>query len=155
MQTFLPYPDFNETARCLDYRRLGKQRVEACQILYGMDRSHFSWKNHPACRMWKGYNIALAIYGIAICTEWINRGYTDNLLSKFYDALPDYTFTDYDKPFWLGNEDFHNSHKSNLLRKNYRYYHKYNWDVPDNLPYYWPVEPLVQRKVKYVRRMVL
>ena len=33
MQTFLPYPDFVKSAQCLDYRRLGKQRVEAKQIL--------------------------------------------------------------------------------------------------------------------------
>jgi len=32
MQTFLPYADFKESAQCLDYRRLGKQRVEAKQI---------------------------------------------------------------------------------------------------------------------------
>jgi len=33
MQTFLPFPDFAESAKCLDNRRLGKQRVEAKQIL--------------------------------------------------------------------------------------------------------------------------
>ena len=33
MQTFLPYPSFDASAKVLDYRRLGKQRVEAYQIL--------------------------------------------------------------------------------------------------------------------------
>lgn len=33
MNTFLPYPSFDESAKCLDYKRLGKQRVEAKQIL--------------------------------------------------------------------------------------------------------------------------
>jgi len=33
VQTFLPYPDFKQSAACLDYRRLGKQRVEGVQIL--------------------------------------------------------------------------------------------------------------------------
>jgi Pyrimidine dimer DNA glycosylase len=33
MHTFLPYPSFEETASILDYRRLGKQRVEGFQIL--------------------------------------------------------------------------------------------------------------------------
>jgi hypothetical protein len=33
MQTFLPLPDFIESAKVLDYKRLGKQRVEAWQIL--------------------------------------------------------------------------------------------------------------------------
>ena len=33
MQTFLPYPSFEESAKVLDWRRLGKQRVEGMQII--------------------------------------------------------------------------------------------------------------------------
>jgi hypothetical protein len=33
MQTFLPYPDFRESLQVLDNKRLGKQRVEAYQII--------------------------------------------------------------------------------------------------------------------------
>ncbi|MFN7881952.1 MAG: pyrimidine dimer DNA glycosylase/endonuclease V, partial [bacterium] len=33
MQTFLPSPSFAESARILDNKRLGKQRVECKQIL--------------------------------------------------------------------------------------------------------------------------
>lgn len=33
MQTFLPYANFEASAKVLDYKRLGKQRVEAKQIL--------------------------------------------------------------------------------------------------------------------------
>ena len=33
MQTFLPYKSFKQSLQSLDYRRLGKQRVEAFQIL--------------------------------------------------------------------------------------------------------------------------
>lgn len=36
MQTFLPYPDFCGTALVLDRKRLGKQRVEALQVLRGL-----------------------------------------------------------------------------------------------------------------------
>jgi hypothetical protein len=36
MQTFLPYPDFAESARCLDRQRLGKQIVEVVQILQAL-----------------------------------------------------------------------------------------------------------------------
>lgn len=32
MQTFLPYPDYAESAAVLDLKRLGKQIIEACQI---------------------------------------------------------------------------------------------------------------------------
>lgn len=33
MQTFLPYKSFEQSAACLDNKRLGKQRVEVLQIL--------------------------------------------------------------------------------------------------------------------------
>lgn len=33
MQTFLPYEDFNQSTAVLDRQRLGKQRVEALQLL--------------------------------------------------------------------------------------------------------------------------
>ena len=60
MQTFVPYPDCKLTAECLDYRRLGKQRVEAMQIincLEGTGSTH--WTRHPAVRMWVGHTTAL------------------------------------------------------------------------------------------------
>jgi hypothetical protein len=40
-------------------------------------------------------------------------------------------------PIWFGDKKFHDSHKSNLLRKNPIHYSKYKWNVPDNLPYVW------------------
>ena len=61
MQTFLPYSCFKQTANCLDYRRLGKQRVEAFQILNILEdiTPNSRWKTHPAVLMWKGYENAL------------------------------------------------------------------------------------------------
>jgi len=38
MQTFLPYPDFERSARVLDVKRLGEQRVECIQVLRGLVR---------------------------------------------------------------------------------------------------------------------
>jgi hypothetical protein len=54
VQTFLPYPDFRSTARVLDQRRLGKQRVEALQVLRGLIRPGYGWRHHPAVKMWAG-----------------------------------------------------------------------------------------------------
>ncbi len=58
MQTFLPYEDFTLSAQCLDYRRLGKQRVEALQIFNALTgastkdgREYRGWINHPATKM--------------------------------------------------------------------------------------------------------
>ena len=42
-------------------------------------------------------------------------------------------------PSWLGEEDFHRSHRSSLLRKDPGFYGSKFPDVPDDLPYVWPV----------------
>lgn len=64
MQTFLPIADFEQSLKCLDYRRLGKQRVEAKQILNVLspDYDKKGWRNHPAVLMWKGYEESLKYY---------------------------------------------------------------------------------------------
>ena len=140
MQTFLPYPDFKETARCLDYRRLGKQRVEATQIINILEYKTskqwsgkpFPWSNHPAVLMWSGFLPCLCHYTNIIIEEWINRGYK-NTMTKF--MVLKVSMKD---PPWLGDKDFHDSHKSNLLRKDPKYYSQYDWNTPNNLAYIWP-----------------
>lgn len=42
-------------------------------------------------------------------------------------------------PPWFGREDFHASHRSNLLRKHPDWYRQFGWYEPDDLPYVWPV----------------
>jgi len=142
VQTFLPYPSFSESANVLDYRRLGKQRVEAWQILNilnGNSKSN-AWRNHPAVRMWRGYEMSLAHYGVAMCTEWKNRGFNDTMLRRFEDVLPSKLLI-YGAlmPLWWGDEQFHRSHRSNLLRKNKSYYGQLWPNENDTLPYIWPV----------------
>lgn len=148
MQTFLPYESFRYTATCLDNRRLGKQRVEAKQILLalgidvGQHRSDpdSGWKNHPAVMMWRGSEFWLAMYAIDICKEWRDRGYKDTLLPQFVDIIkrmggnPE----SHHQPDWLGYGDLHLSHRSNLLRKMPEHYSQFHWNVPDDLPYIWP-----------------
>ncbi len=132
MQTFLPYSDFIKTAKVLDYRRLGKQRVEARQILDIItNNKRGAWSNHPAVNMWRGYSEALSEYGDCIIMEWIGRGYRNNMEILGIKANL--------YPFWLGNEDFHRSHRSNLVRKAPEYYGKIWIYETDNLPYIWPV----------------
>ena len=109
MQTFIPYTDFDECARALDYRRLGKQRVECKQILNAIERGSGGWSNHPATRMWRGYEPALRQYMRAVILEWIARGYKNNM------EIPDPE--DYELPPWWGREEIHASHRSALLEK--------------------------------------
>ena len=136
MNTFLPYPSFYKSAEVLDIKRLGKQRVEVLQILNTLSGKTSGWKHHPAVKMWKGYENTLIRYGLAICDKWVSLGYKDTCRRKIYMfnfKLP----LRVGQLHWLGNEDFHLSHKSNLLRKDPEHYGKF-WDVPNNLPYVWP-----------------
>ena len=132
MQTFLPYSSFTKTFKTLDYRRLGKQRVEAMQILnILLNRTERpGWRNHPIVRMWEGYEPALQLYHNICIEEWIRQGYNNNM------SLEDIT-EPIIYPDWLGIELFHSSHRANLLRKDYGYYIKYGWTEDLELPYVW------------------
>lgn len=141
MQTFLPYDDFIACARVLDNKRLGKQRVEAWQILNALRGKSTGWSNHPAVKMWDGNEEALAYYGAVICDEWINRGFRDSMQDRFLFMFgDDYDLETIAMPDWMGREDFHASHRSNLLRKNREHYSKFGWAEPDNLEYVWPTK---------------
>lgn len=137
MQTFLTSPSFMESARVLDNKRLGKQRVEAKQIYLSITVPTYGWKNHPAVKMWKESPGALAIYASFICKEWINRGFKDSLLPYFENIINTRALGT--APWWLGNKELHASHRSNLLRKAPEWYNKFGWEESDTLPYYWPV----------------
>ena len=149
MQTFLPYPDFEETASVLDDRRLGKQRVEALQILRALTRPVYGWKHHPAVLMWAGHEEALAAYALAVCREWCRRGFADTCAPKIVDDLaaagvrsPPRTQQELagagELPAWLGDPRVHRSHRSVLRRKQPEWYGS-RFDDPDDLPYHWPV----------------
>lgn len=135
MQTFLPHANFAASARVLDNKRLGKQRVEAKQIMLALSNPRYGWQSHPAVNMWRGHSGALAFYGFTICTEWRARGFKDTLLPFFAEQLGN---KDAD-PSWLGNAAFHASHRSNLLRKDPAHYGLYRWPEGPDLPYVWPV----------------
>ena len=153
MQTFLPYKSFKQSAQVLDNKRLGKQRVETLQILNTLTGKSTGWVNHPAVKMWRGYEKALCAYGLAICEEWhYNRGFRDTCWDKIYDIEreldPDRNARDWDcraytQPPWI-TEELCISHRSNLLRKDPAYYRRYWPDIPDNLPYIWPTPPVMK-----------
>lgn len=136
MQTFLPDPSFIRSAQCLDRQRLGKQRVEVLQLLRALAGETRGWVNHPAARMWKGYEYVLIQYGKVVCAEWIRRGYKDTCTAQI--VVYENKFSGVTNPPWLGNEAFHLSHQSNLVRKLPVHYRQFFPDVPDDLPYVWP-----------------
>jgi hypothetical protein len=147
MQTFLPYKSFVKSAACLDNKRLGKQRVEAYQLLnalLGLTHKPGSavrkgWTNHPAALMWKGHEGVLYQYACIVCDEWKRRGFKNeameaNLL-RLFNVVAVRLIKTSTSPTWLGSRKFHASHRSNLLRKDAAWYGKFNWKEPADLEY--------------------
>jgi hypothetical protein len=161
VQTFLPYSDFTDSAKCLDDKRLGKQRVECLQILKalfigpeqlsltpgrgfqyknGLYRRKTPWYGHPAVKMWAAHEKYLVDYSLEVCKEWIRRGFKDTCTGKIQHLFNSFDQNNQvlQKPVWLGDDKLHASHRSNLLRKNKAWYAQFNWNDPDNLEYHWP-----------------
>ncbi len=114
------------------------------------------WVNHPAALMWKGYEEALGLYMNIMIAEWLSRGYKNTMqpmpvaeedaiflvpsfiprdrLLEFFDQLQSNTSL----PGWLGDDKFHASHRSNLLRKDPIFYSQYGWLEKPDIEYIWP-----------------
>ncbi|MBC6445689.1 MSMEG_6728 family protein [Actinokineospora xionganensis] len=149
MQTFLPYPDFAATARVLDARRLGKQRVETIQVLRALTVEGYGWRHHPAAAMWAGYEEALTRYGLDVCEAWCAAGRADTcggtLRADLLRGAGLGTVRSQNElaeagelPPWLGDAALHRSHQSALVRKDPDHYRPHFPDVPADLPYVWP-----------------
>ncbi|MFD9706152.1 MSMEG_6728 family protein [Lentzea sp. NPDC059081] len=156
MQTFLPYQDFAATARVLDHRRLGKQRVETLQVQRALVVPGHGWRHHPAVKMWAGFEEALVRYGVEMCTAWRELGFADTCettmradLAQARDVTWVRTQAELaaagELPFWIGDDAVHRSHQSALVRKLPEHYRRFFPDVPDDLPYVWP--PTLTRTV--------
>jgi hypothetical protein len=138
VQTFLPLKNFKKSLIVLDSKRLGKQRVEAYQIINVIEgnprkdgKPYRGWVNHPCTIMWKPYLPALKTYYNLSIQEWENRGFRNNMI--IFEVEEE----DVVLPDWLGFKPFHSSHRSNLLRKDYKYYSKYGWSENPGDVYLW------------------
>ena len=133
MQTFLPLPNYLESMRCLDRVRLGNQIwLEGVILLKG------GWKHHPASKMWRGHEYHLGLYLLDGCKILEERGKAYPEVIKRIEAEM-IKFPNTGSPSWLGDEKFHASHRSNLLRKNPEWFSQFGWTEPADLPYVWPV----------------
>ena len=156
MQTFIPIAttNFSEIAKTLDNKRLNKQALEGWQILMtlteldpdGNDRKPKGWVNHPAVKMWRGYETALLHYIIAMCEEWRARGY--------HTTIDDKARSTYTTAFMKGRvsasvvyppcicEEVATTHRQALLVKEYSWYSQFKWaedtgTAPTTYEYLW------------------
>ena len=148
VQTFLPYPDFQRSARVLDQRRLGKQRVECLQVVRGLTVPGYGWRHHPAVKMWRGHLEALGRYTLTCCEVWVEGGRADTCAATVTADLAaagviairtqDELAAARALPYWIGDDDVHRSHQSSLVRKDPDFYGPLFPDVSPDLDYVWP-----------------
>jgi hypothetical protein len=159
MQTFMPSVNYTETASMLDNKRLNKQALEGWQILMnlleldpeGNYRAPKGWSNHPAVKMWRGYEWSLYTYIQEMVKEWKRRGFKSTIGDKATK-----TFLVFNKrpltlehPDWLEDmrtsDSVTSSHRLALLVKDYEWYSQFGWEEDPGYPpvdyeYTWPVE---------------
>ena len=150
MQTFLPHKNFEKTAKHLDRKRLIKQSVENLQVLKSLSGMYTSgaWKNHPAVKMWANHEDWLFMYNEAIVKEILLRGYKNSTQKEFdYVYANNYFSMESEKPWWLGNNMLHYSHKGRLFEKDQEKYYFYSqyanykdlgYICCDKCNYFWP-----------------
>jgi hypothetical protein len=149
VQTFLPYADFEASARALDPKRLGKQRVEVIQIVRALTVPGYAWKQHPAVLMWQGYEEAIGRYGLTMCDVWLELGFGDTCAATIAADLATFGVTGIRSqaelvaagavPPWLEDESVLESHQSSLVRKDPAFYRRHFPDVRPDIDYVWPV----------------
>ena len=144
MYTFLPWPEFDWSARCLDNDTLSEQREDTLQIMHHLlIDGGGAVSGNPTVKMWEGYERALLAYQQAMCNEWSSvRGFEDRIWDStrlmFLDVVVDPMATPLITPPWIGDVDFHIPHQSNLLRKDPEHYRKFFPGIRDDHPYIWP-----------------
>jgi len=153
MQTFLPYKDFDKSANVLDSKRLNKQILEGYQIMNVLmnDDPKAGWRNHPAVKMWRGFEMGLFQYAMVMVEEADKRGIkTENNLRNL-NELNERKYQDwgYGMPLWMDDKKVMarvtTTHKANLYRKDPEYYFEFHTAVEsknnepscDRCQYYW------------------
>ena len=110
MQVFLPFPCVEKSLKVLNKQRLGKQRVEANQMIGIIEGHGKGWKSHPCTKMYSSYLDFLKFYYNRSLLEFEHKGGNNLRLSQIAHG-------EIQSPPWFGDDKFHLSHRSNLLRK--------------------------------------
>lgn len=119
VNTFILTNSPKNCVKLLDYRRLGKQRVEAKQIIDAIENPKSNgWSNHPVTKMWKNDVLGLKYYFNCCVDEWIDRGYKNTMIKYIIEFDDEKDIL----PWFYYNKQIQESFKASLLRKNPEYY---------------------------------
>lgn len=141
MQVFMPYISALQSTRCLDWKRLGKQRIEIkymLEMMYGM----WPYRSHPVVEMWEDYPVFLAYVYKFTVIEWVARGYKNTLPHEL--AFVDGCCIE---PPWL--KDYTYQYRGLLLHKDYDYYSKH-FNNPDEIEPISKIPYLTKAEIKEI-----
>lgn len=153
MQTFMPYKDFDKTAHALDSKRLNKQILEGYQILKVLNNPdpRAGWRNHPAVKMWRGYENLLFDYILSMVREADRRGIKTDTNKNNLIALRVATISNWGsgEPEWFNDKQVMakvtTTHRANLYKKDSFFYshfsdavfNKNNQPCCERCQYFW------------------
>ena len=153
---FLPYDNFTKSASIIDKKRCWKQVIEAKQILAALENRECGkkggWVNHPAVIMWEGYTEGLKHY-FNIFLDYCKRYHNINTVYQYYNTIYSYPTANgelfvniiylqgNDKPWWMGNIQFHRAMRARLIEKDKKYYSTLfvGDECFNNGKYLWPI----------------
>lgn len=143
MQVFLPESTFAKCAEVLDTKRLVKQLLEGRQIMNVLagEQPSKGWKNHPAVKMFEGYETTLYSYLRAIRDEMQQRGYkwekNWTVIQDLYDRHFSNDLQGY--PFWMRDSESWNrvviTHRGRLWEKDPIHYAQYETEGKNFMNY--------------------
>lgn len=115
MITLFPYSDIELSFRCLCSKRAFTQVTHAAYLLNIMrdPSTNAAWQAHPAVKMWQGNKDFLAYYknvGMAYCITRLKIKF----VTIHYEPL--IVHGRLKTPSWLGDSEFHMSHRAQLKR---------------------------------------
>ena len=158
MQTFISDTNLIKNFLNLDNKRLGKQRRESVFILEAiLKQNKEGYKNHPAVKMWKGYEgYLLFVYLFVNMKIWKNKNFNNVKTQEDYEELSKLLLNKFKcflskllpfifirkliwkKPPWITKE-FIEAHRSKLIRKKPEHYRSLFPDTKEGLEYIWPI----------------
>lgn len=128
--TLLPVADLKCSAQMLDDKRLLNQAYISSRLARSILLEK-DWHKIPAARMWGGREGGLLAFHDFCIEEAMRRGLTTPLVPFNRRA--------YVLPMWFGDEKYHGSLRSTLLREDPAFYRRYDWkDNPED-PCLWPI----------------
>lgn len=145
---------FKASCNALDNKRLCKQRVEAMQLInliklrkqlnvHGRlsredKEKHFTskgvrmptWINHVATLMWEDHLETLCLYMNVTIDTWCSRKNKNGQPTKNTMVKNNINVQLLSLPPFIGNNEFHATHRANLIRKDINFYGTKWHDIP-------------------------